>query len=154
MRPLERLEKTWNLPLGHYDRTAAEEAVEREYEKCKLIELAWMKRLGKKRKHLNYLSLNDACKLVYDICHALGYRCPSRLILRSKEVPPMAAACYLVGRREIHFVFTAISVRILIHELTHHVLHEDKKLCHTHGSEFCDYEMILIEVTEEVLRKS
>ena len=141
--PIGWKERTRTLPLGHIERTAAEKALDQEYEACHKLERAWFRKLPKKlRKFSTLPNVSVAQELVDHLCDSLGQTRIRQIVLGSPEVRSGAAAHY--SRGEIHFKWgtAGVSLLTLIHETAHHFGVSN------HGPRFLEVETILFEVVE------
>lgn len=141
MNAAEKLFKASMLPIGHYDLVKARVAVDDEYRACIQVE---------KIIPDVYCNLQDAKNLANKICQAIRIRRMPHLYVSIIENPFIVA--YQSGK-ETHFRCERISLKTLIHELTHYIGYRENLYGTSgHGKDFQNWEKFLIEVlfSEEV----
>ena len=148
MNCLTLLEKTSKLPIGHYGKKEAQEAVDNVYKACHEQARDLIKKHKIKKKYFEPQEAFDFCA---EICNSLGHKQLNKIVLRSPDVSEFAAAHY--KNKEIHFKYTAICISVLLHELTHHLCH---KYYAEHGKLFLEMQELAyecaIENFKEILR--
>lgn len=143
---LERLKKSKELPLGHYERGNAQKAVDEEYKLSNQVFYKWD---AKVRKALGnfYITPEEGAKIVGELTILLGLTKLNKMIFSSPEVHPFAAAHYDKRSKEIHFSGSWCNIMTLIHELAHHVHYWDWGVRgEVHGPEFAKVQDLLFEV--------
>ncbi len=135
MNCLTLLEKASKLPLGHYDKAKAREAVDKEYDACHKQSAI----LNKKYKFKYIIEPQEAFDLCWNICDSIGQKKLKKIVVKSKDVSPFAGAHYTRG--EIHFPYNYITISTLLHELTHHFCQMGG-----HGKEFMEMQELVYEI--------
>jgi hypothetical protein len=133
---LDKLAKTDTLPMGHIDIRLAEEAVSKEYEKCRKVEDFWGRKFPREWRRL--FPLKFALEVSNHICDAFGEKRINGIVQHSSEVHSKAGGHYDYRKKLIHFKW-GIGLRTLIHELTHHCRQFG------HGDGFCEVENLLFQ---------
>lgn len=152
--PLDRLrEAKDSLPLGHYDRKAAERAVQNEYAACKEQERAFLKQIP---HNARFIGKEQVCWLVWAICNELGFAAPKMLYFGSSECEYPVYAMYVYRTRSIHFrCRPPVSTTTATHELSHHIQALDNSISFdTHGSNFYFVERLCFEVAISLFNKN
>ena len=148
--PLDRLKEADRLPPGHYARDAAQQRVNAEYNACHTQENALVKLI---HRDFRFLGKEQACWLTWAVCDALGFQPPKMLYFGSSEVHEYAAAHYNADTRSIYFKYMPpVSIRTLLHELSHHIHHLDYTSDRSaHGSYFCWIEQLCFKVAADLV---
>ena len=142
LSPLKRLEEAGWLPLGHYERKEAQEAVNKEYALIHSLE-----RELKPMLPVQYVdTLQEAATFCYKLCTAIGSRPVKKLVVSTRIVPRTASACYVPWEKAIHFNYRCFHISTLIHETAHHVHFVEQYGGEMHGREYCEIVKLLYDV--------
>ncbi len=87
---LGNLEKAMQLPLGHYGRDQAKNAVTAEYKQCHDLERVWAERFPVRI----FDSLQEAANFCHWLCVSIGSRPVRKVVRYSPAVHRMASAHY------------------------------------------------------------
>lgn len=149
----EKLEKTRDLPLGHYDRTNAEveykRSVNAEYAKCRALEEQWRKKIPTR-----YLRMTPtiALPLIHTLCDALGTKQMSWIYFDSPEVDIYSAAHYNPKTKSVHFApYMSPRATTVVHETAHHIAYTEK-MGYGHQDGFLEVEELLFQITIPYLK--
>lgn len=149
MSPFDNYIKSKKLPLGHYDRKKAEEALNKEYHCCSEENKKWMKKIPKKHQFLNK---QQSINLIWKICNQLGIKCLKKVYFNSQELELYTVGHYNSFDKSIHLAYKeTIPISLLIHELAHHVKSVEKISGTIHGEGFVWVQNFLFEVVEFLL---
>ncbi|MFA5187139.1 MAG: hypothetical protein WC551_11710 [Patescibacteria group bacterium] len=128
---LRKYAESRDLPEGHVGRRQAEEALNREYQRCSEIERFWRKRM---QPPCDYFKDSEvALQFVNSICVGLGER-PVKAVNFKNPLLPDASAWYNRTDKTINTSHTWIHWTTLVHELTHHF---KECFAHGHGEVYC-----------------
>jgi hypothetical protein len=143
---LAKLAESQKLPLGHYGRKEAQEAVDKEYHACHEQVKVLVKQYRIKKRYFEPQEAVDFCA---EMCERLGSKPLKYIVIRSKDVGPCVGAHYDYGT--IHFPHNYIQTSTLLHELTHHLAVESHY--HGHGKIFLELQALLYEAAADHLKK-
>ncbi len=135
-------EKASKLPLGHYAKVEAREAVDQEYSACRKQSGTLIK---KHKIKIRYIDPQDAMDLCLSLCSFLGSNPLKCIVIKSKDVSPFAGAHYCRG--EIHFPHEYIHISTLLHELTHHFCRDSHYT--GHGNVFMELQELVYQAAME-----
>ncbi len=146
--PVYWLAETKKLPAGHYDKKAAQDAVDKEYALTRIAEKEINVRLHKRQDLPRYFkNLSTAFEICNAICDYWQIKRVKAIVLGSSDVCETAEAHYCMG--EIHFKYFGFSLITLIHELAHHFARLDKNNA-GHGKDFVMYENMITDTFLEL----
>jgi len=113
----DRLIISQRLPLGHYERKAAQEAVAAEYAHSDKIENQFWKNQSYANCRIKFDATITLCNTLCDMLHVRRLKYVKRNISGVFDH-------YMGGERTIYIIVhnEVCSVRILLHELAHHVV--------------------------------
>jgi hypothetical protein len=147
----ERLKRSESLPPGHVEKRKAREAIDREYESCRKLEKAFIKKLPKKLKRYRYLLDKRLIRrLINHMCNGVGTQTVRALWWKSPDVIAGAGAHYIYSTQEIHFRWRAVYLTTVVHETAHHIQRLEGYRCN-HGEDFCMLEEMLFPLAKEFL---
>jgi hypothetical protein len=145
----DRLIISQRLPLGHYERKAAREAVAAEYEHSDKIENQFWKNQSYANRWIKFDATITLCNTLCDMLHVRRLKYVKRNISGVFDH-------YMGGERTIYIVVLtpyssgrlrqeSCSVRVLLHELAHHVVRMEKGLIGRHNRDFLWVEELLFD---------
>lgn len=150
MNMFDRLQEANKLPLGHYERTKAREAIDEEYAACQEQERKLMRSIPKKVRRYS-IDPRKAKWIVDELCDLSGMRRIRGIIFSSEEVHRYSAAHYNPAKKEIHVGWQTVGVRTLLHELAHHFKIEDRMPGGMHGESFLWCERFIFDLFKKEL---
>jgi len=148
---LEDYEDSKKLPLGHYGRKEAKEAVDREYELCRQVEARWMKRLRKRLSNRFPIAQTEVWAPLWaeKLCRSIGSKPPKQVLF---NCPAYAGGMYLPVKKTV-LLKPYASISTLVHELAHHICHIEGFFRANHGEKFIWAEEVLFETLETILKE-
>lgn len=138
----DRLIASRRLPLGHYERKAAQEAAATEYEHSHKIENKFWKNQSYANHWIKFDATITLCNTLCDMLHVRRLRYVKRNIAEVYDH-------YKGGERTIYIwvmsnpvTRDSCSVRVLLHELAHHIVNVEG-LIGIHNRDFLWVESLL-----------
>ena len=146
----QRLQKSLSLPLGHYERKEAKEALQAEYSACWEMERKWHKQLKRKRV-ASFIALADwNTYWLRSLCSSLGERSYPYAVLTEL---PFAVGGRYTPPRKLEIAYPNPPATLMIHELAHYVCaHNNMRRGGPHGEDFLIVEDMLFNSFVELLR--
>lgn len=137
--------KNLSLPLGHYDRTKAQETMEKEYKECRKVESQF--RLP------GILRIETLGKFTKELLESLGIKRIKRITLNSPKA--YTAGEYISREKEIKLYSDGIILtRVFLHEIAHHVVYQENALETAHGKLFCEMEKLIFQSAMIILNRN
>ena len=148
---LERLAESRKLPLGHYDRVLAKEAVDREYADCHKQEAEWYRKIPRMFRVLR--TREQVLSLAWHLCNDSGITQIRLMHFASKECKSFVSAHYNPRTKSVHFAHDVpMQITLVVHEVCHHVSIEESRY-YGHGERFCWNERYLFGIAETWVRR-